>query len=470
MNIFRLAGDLTHLISILVLLLKIYATKSCSGISLKTQELFALVFLTRYLDLFTDYISLYNSVMKIVFIVSSLAIVWCMRMHPVIRRSYDRAQDTFRHFFLVLGCFVLALLVHEKFTFQEVFWAFSIYLEAVAILPQLVLLQRSGNVDNLTAQYVLFLGSASVAVNEVKLDKAIFCFHVRVLVDMNPTELEFFSLHLWSCSDWSLCRFLLLLLYQLEEQHKASVASLSHSSKGSHGWLALKSCFCDGYAYSVVRKPTGWAFTEPITRAQLNEKRQHFWSHLPRRGTRGNHFKLIGFAAYPNNLRFCLQDEHWNAIREACEVLLASEEDAPPLATQIIDNSAMACFFCIGCSRRDQRIHDSSAGNRRGIVKPIPRAYGHVPITRAALTTVRDTFWSQPPDGSTPEIWNALRNACDAMMAEPGSISLEAKRIIEEVGLQRDYANLEVCYDNRRGMEYYLPNHIQCDPTNLIDP
>ena len=38
------------------------------------------------------------------------------------------------------------------------FWAFSIYLEAVAILPQLVLLQRSGNVDNLTGQYVLFLG------------------------------------------------------------------------------------------------------------------------------------------------------------------------------------------------------------------------------------------------------------------------------------------------------------------------
>jgi len=46
--------------------------------------------------------------------------------------------------------------VHSK-PFQ-VFWAFSIYLEAVAILPQLVLLQRSGNVDNLTGQYVVFLG------------------------------------------------------------------------------------------------------------------------------------------------------------------------------------------------------------------------------------------------------------------------------------------------------------------------
>ena len=31
MNIFRLAGDMTHLLSILVLLLKIHATRSCRG-------------------------------------------------------------------------------------------------------------------------------------------------------------------------------------------------------------------------------------------------------------------------------------------------------------------------------------------------------------------------------------------------------------------------------------------------------
>ncbi|XP_057764246.1 ER lumen protein-retaining receptor A [Salvia miltiorrhiza] len=159
MNVFRFIGDMTHLVSILVLLLKIYATKSCSGISLKTQELYAIVFLTRYLDLFTDFISVYNAIMKVVFIASSLAIVWYMRFHPVIRRSYDRELDTFRHYFLVGACFLLALFVNEKFSFEEVFWAFSIYLEAVAILPQLVLLQRSGNVDNLAGQYVFFLGA-----------------------------------------------------------------------------------------------------------------------------------------------------------------------------------------------------------------------------------------------------------------------------------------------------------------------
>ncbi|CAL5346218.1 unnamed protein product [Camellia sinensis] len=158
MNIFRFAGDMTHLLSILVLLLKIYATKSCSGISLKTQELYALVFVTRYLDLFTDFISVYNTVMKLVFIGSSLAIVWCMRWHRAVKRSYDRELDTFRHYLVIAASLVLALLVHEKFTFQEILWAFSIYLEALAILPQLVLLQRSGNVDNLTGQYVFFLG------------------------------------------------------------------------------------------------------------------------------------------------------------------------------------------------------------------------------------------------------------------------------------------------------------------------
>jgi len=40
----------------------------------------------------------------------------------------------------------------------QILWTFSIYLEAVAILPQLVLLQRTQNIDNLTGNYVFMLG------------------------------------------------------------------------------------------------------------------------------------------------------------------------------------------------------------------------------------------------------------------------------------------------------------------------
>ncbi|KAL6185726.1 hypothetical protein ACLB2K_041853 [Fragaria x ananassa] len=159
MNIFRLAGDMMHLASVLVLLLKIHTIKSCAGVSLKTQELYALVFATRYLDIFVSFYSVYNTLMKLIFLGSSFSIVWYIRHHRIVRRSYDKSQDTFRHHFLLLPCLLLALVINEKFTFREVMWAFSIYLEAVAILPQLVLLQRTRNIDNLTGQYVVLLGA-----------------------------------------------------------------------------------------------------------------------------------------------------------------------------------------------------------------------------------------------------------------------------------------------------------------------
>ncbi|XVF41660.1 hypothetical protein PTKIN_Ptkin01aG0297700 [Pterospermum kingtungense] len=159
MNIFRLAGDMTHLLSIVVLLLKIRTMKSCAGISLRTQELYVIVFLTRYLDLFTRYISFYNTVMKLVFIGTSICIVWYMRYHKVVKQTYSKDQDTYRHYFLILPCFVLALLIHRTFNVMEVLWTFSLYLEAVAILPQLVLLQRSSNIDNLTGNYIFLLGT-----------------------------------------------------------------------------------------------------------------------------------------------------------------------------------------------------------------------------------------------------------------------------------------------------------------------
>ncbi|KXN65980.1 ER lumen protein retaining receptor, partial [Conidiobolus coronatus NRRL 28638] len=48
MNTFQLIGDITHLLSIVILLLQINVTKSCAGISLKSQVLYFIVFATRY--------------------------------------------------------------------------------------------------------------------------------------------------------------------------------------------------------------------------------------------------------------------------------------------------------------------------------------------------------------------------------------------------------------------------------------
>lgn len=51
------------------------------GISFKTQVLYVVVFLTRYLDLFLgDWISIYNTTMKLFFIGSSAYILYLMKV------------------------------------------------------------------------------------------------------------------------------------------------------------------------------------------------------------------------------------------------------------------------------------------------------------------------------------------------------------------------------------------------------
>ncbi|CAL1687413.1 unnamed protein product [Lasius platythorax] len=157
MNIFRLLGDLSHLLAIIILLLKIWKTRSCAGISGKSQILFAIVYTTRYLDLFTTFISAYNTFMKIIFIAASLATVFLM--YVKFKATYDHNHDTFRIEFLVLPALVLALLINHELSFVEVLWTFSIYLESVAILPQLFLVSKTGEAESITSHYLFALGS-----------------------------------------------------------------------------------------------------------------------------------------------------------------------------------------------------------------------------------------------------------------------------------------------------------------------
>ncbi|KAI9357354.1 ER lumen protein retaining receptor-domain-containing protein [Zopfochytrium polystomum] len=157
MNIFRLVADMAHLASIIILLAKIWSKRSAQGISFKSQALYLVVFLTRYLDLFYKFYSIYNTAMKIFFIASAAGI--CYAMQFKFRATWDPALDTFRVEFLVGPAFVLALLINPEFTFTEILWSFSIYLEAVAVLPQLFQLTRTGEAETITTHYLFALGA-----------------------------------------------------------------------------------------------------------------------------------------------------------------------------------------------------------------------------------------------------------------------------------------------------------------------
>jgi ER lumen protein retaining receptor len=104
--------------------------------------------------------------MKILFILLTAAIIYIIRFQEPIKSTYDKAQDSFPYVkYAVAPCAVVTLITrwigsrYAYFDLLELLWTFSIYLESIAILPQLLVLQRYGEVENLTANYIMLLGA-----------------------------------------------------------------------------------------------------------------------------------------------------------------------------------------------------------------------------------------------------------------------------------------------------------------------
>ena len=156
MNLPRALGDSSHVIAILLLIWKICRSKSCAGISGRTQILYFVVFCTRYLDIFTNFVSYYNTFMKAFFIVTTLVTI--ILIYVKFKDTQEK-QDNFRIESLLVPTVLLALLINYEFSAFEVLWTFSIYLEAVAIIPQLTLVIKIGEVEASIFHYICVLCS-----------------------------------------------------------------------------------------------------------------------------------------------------------------------------------------------------------------------------------------------------------------------------------------------------------------------
>jgi ER lumen protein retaining receptor len=72
--------------------------------------------------------------------------------------THDPNLDTFKVGYLLSGSAILAILFPYEYSIAEILWAFSIWLESVAILPQLFMLQRTGEAETITTHYLAALG------------------------------------------------------------------------------------------------------------------------------------------------------------------------------------------------------------------------------------------------------------------------------------------------------------------------
>ena len=53
---------------------------------------------------------------------------------------------------------LVTLVLHTEFEFIELLWSYSLWLEAVAFVPQIMILNKIKTVENVTSHYVATLG------------------------------------------------------------------------------------------------------------------------------------------------------------------------------------------------------------------------------------------------------------------------------------------------------------------------
>lgn len=152
------ATQTSHAAGILLLIYKLTISKTCSGLSLKTQELTAIYLAVRLLSS----ISIRGQIHFVLDSLTLFATLWVIYMMRFkLKSTYMQEQDNMPVLYVLAPCAVVALLAHPVASIPLLIrwmWSFCIMVEALAVLPQLCLMQNAKMVEPFTAHYVFALG------------------------------------------------------------------------------------------------------------------------------------------------------------------------------------------------------------------------------------------------------------------------------------------------------------------------
>jgi len=172
-------GGITRLFGFSMLLLHVLKDKNCSGMSLKTMQMYVVVFFSRLCSIlfyegYLPYDSsgdwLYQMVELASFFVSIALVFLMMVTH---KNTYEKDSDSFGHgmflpnefgaAYLAAPCFILAIIMHPKLNanfFTDTMWTFALYLETCSVLPQTYMFQKSKTktVDAWASHFVFLVG------------------------------------------------------------------------------------------------------------------------------------------------------------------------------------------------------------------------------------------------------------------------------------------------------------------------
>jgi len=175
-------GAMSRMFGFGILNVKTFKSRRVTGVSAKTLQLYSLVFFFRltsivrhegYLpyDRSGDWVYHLIEIMGLVFTASAL---WACR--GPFKSTYEVESDKFGEFhvprgygavYLAIPVLIVAIILHPSLNsdfFSDVAWTYAMYLESVALIPQLYMFQKQSNgiVELLTAHFVAALGFGRV--------------------------------------------------------------------------------------------------------------------------------------------------------------------------------------------------------------------------------------------------------------------------------------------------------------------
>jgi ER lumen protein retaining receptor len=154
-NIYRYAADYLHFGGMILGLATIYSSRNVQCFSRKTQVLYQIVYITRYLDVFTESQVMYLVFFKVTFNLITAAMVASFVLYP---SSYDVGSDSFNLVAVLVPTAIAAFMASSGSGLQEELWTWSEFLEPFALVPQYVMCYRVKSIRPVTILYVLAVG------------------------------------------------------------------------------------------------------------------------------------------------------------------------------------------------------------------------------------------------------------------------------------------------------------------------
>uniref|UniRef100_A0A7S4QQY6 ER lumen protein-retaining receptor n=1 Tax=Alexandrium monilatum TaxID=311494 RepID=A0A7S4QQY6_9DINO len=133
----------------------VWSVGSVEGFSRKTQVLYQMVYVSRYLDLFLESQSFYLVFFKITYnlitaaMLASFALLW---------QGYNATADSCNLLAILAPTAAAAYMASAGSGFREEMWTFSEFLEPFALVPQYIICYRSVRVRPAAVIYTLAVG------------------------------------------------------------------------------------------------------------------------------------------------------------------------------------------------------------------------------------------------------------------------------------------------------------------------